>query len=283
MREINLNGYIDDDVWFGDEITPGILHDELYPDGGQPADDIRIILNSYGGSCTAATRMYDELTAYPGNVHIIISGTAASAATVLASAANRLEMTPGSLFMIHDPSMGVYGNAADLKAALDMLDVCKESILNIYCQRCAHGRNEIADLMTATTWMDAKAAKEYGFIDGIVTAPMNGISDAAFERTVHQADVEKKVEDWLNRHKSGYSPENLTLPENTSKEENISPEENTSTIETEAIAENQPSVEEPKIHNEPEPVVEANTTTGSFISADQLRKRLDLLKPHDIF
>ena len=116
MREIHLNGYIDDAEWFGDEITPESLHEMLYPPGEGAQDDLRIILNSYGGSCNAAVRMFDDLRAYPGNVHIIVSGTAASAATVLATAADRLEMTPGSLWMMgqragsgggHPPAQGV--------------------------------------------------------------------------------------------------------------------------------------------------------------------------------
>ena len=101
VRTINLNGYIDEEVWYGDEITPAMLHDALY---GEFSDDVRIILNSYGGSCNAAVRMHDDICAYPGKVHLVISGTAALAATVLSAAADTLEMTPGSLYMIHDPS-----------------------------------------------------------------------------------------------------------------------------------------------------------------------------------
>ena len=103
MRTINLNGYIDEEVWYGDEITPSMLHDALYGENGEFSDDVRIILNSYGGSCNAAVRMHDDIRAYPGRVHLVISGTAASAATVLSAAADTLEMTPGSLYMIHDP------------------------------------------------------------------------------------------------------------------------------------------------------------------------------------
>ena len=102
MRELSLNGYIDDEMWFGDEITPESLHEALYGAENQLADDVHIRLNSYGGSCNAAVRMFDDVRAYPGSVRITVSGTAASAATVLAMAADRLEMTPGSLWMIHD-------------------------------------------------------------------------------------------------------------------------------------------------------------------------------------
>ena len=168
MRTVELNGYIDEEAWFGDEVTPESLHALLYPEGADAQEDLRIILNSYGGSCNAAVRMFDDLRAYPGSVHIIVSGTAASAATVLATAADRLEMTPGSLWMIHDPSVAAWGNERDLEEAVRLLRACKESILNVYGQRCRRPRGEISAMMRDTTWMDAGAALRDGFIDGIV-------------------------------------------------------------------------------------------------------------------
>ena len=64
MRVINLNGYIDEEVWYGDEITPDILHDQLFAEGEDHSLPVRIILNSYGGSCNAAVRMFDDVRAY---------------------------------------------------------------------------------------------------------------------------------------------------------------------------------------------------------------------------
>lgn len=66
MRELNLNGYIDDESWFGDEITPDGLHEQLYGKENNAMDDVHIRLNSYGGSCNAATGMFDDIRAYPG-------------------------------------------------------------------------------------------------------------------------------------------------------------------------------------------------------------------------
>ena len=62
MREINLNGYIDDEVWFGDEITPDSLHETLYEPGTDQSEDVHIRLNSYGGSCNAqnATELFSQ-------------------------------------------------------------------------------------------------------------------------------------------------------------------------------------------------------------------------------
>lgn len=198
MREINLNGYIDDDVWFGDEITPDNLHDILYEPGTDQSEDVHIRLNSYGGSCNAAVRMHDELVSYPGKVNITISGTAASAATVLAMAADLLEMTPGSLFMIHDPIVAAIGNEADLMDAIKLLRACKDSIINVYATRTMAGRDQIAEMMRDTTWMDAEAALAYGFVDRVAAAnPASTIINCAVARDV----AEKKVQLWIDRHR----------------------------------------------------------------------------------
>ncbi len=201
MREISLNGYIDDEVWYGDEITPESLHESLYGVNGDNTDDVHIRLNSYGGSCNAATRMFDDIRAYPGNVSITVSGTAASAATVLAMAAGKLEMTPGSLWMIHDPDTLAWGNERDLLDAVALLRACKDSILNVYGKRCKKPRDEIAALMTATTWLDAQAALAEGFIDGITEVESSGVTNAVKPRTVDRTEAEAKVRAWFDRHK----------------------------------------------------------------------------------
>ena len=236
MRTINLNGYIDEEVWYGDEITPVMLHDALYGENGEFSDDVRIILNSYGGSCNAAVRMHDDIRAYPGRVHLVISGTAASAATVL-SAADTLEMTPGSLYMIHDPSTVAWGNERDFGEAIALLKACKESILNIYSRRSPIDRSTLAAMMTATTWMDAGAALAQGFIDGVAD-PKTCPANSAEMRTVSRRDAEAKVRLWLERR-------------NSRKQESISNP----------------------------PVISQSDSSG--IPADQLRRRLDLIKPND--
>ena len=203
-----LNGYIDDEVWFGDEITPDALHGLLYAEDKDHTEDVHIRLNSYGGSCNAAVRMHDDMVAYPGKVNITISGTAASAATVFCMAANHLEMTPGSLFMIHDPSIVAMGNVRDLKEAIRLLEACKDSILNVYESRMKITRDQAANLMTKTTWMDAQKALEDGFIDGILSVKQAGPTDCI----VSMADAEKRVQAWLDRHKISASLRRDPIP-----------------------------------------------------------------------
>ncbi len=201
MREIELNGYIEmeDWAWEGD-ITGKRIREALYGEDGQNVDDVHITLNSYGGDCNEATRIYDLIRAYPGRVGITISGTAASAGTVIAQAADELTMTPGSLFMIHDPLTFAYGNEADMDAAKAVLAACKNAILNMYESRCAITRDEIAALMTETHWMDAGEAKEKGFIDAISegTRP---------EKPVDRAYAERRANAWGKHRMSARWPE----------------------------------------------------------------------------
>ena len=275
MREINLNGYIDEDVWFGDEITPEALHDTLYEAGSDQTEDVHIRLNSYGGSCNAATRMHDDLAAYPGKIFLTVSGTAASAATVLAMAADRLEMTPGSLWMIHNPSTVAVGNEQDMREAIDLLKACKDAIINIYAKRCRMGRESISDMMDKTTWMDAQAALMNGFIDNIADSAVGGPSDCVLV----QADAEKKVQAWFDRHRVMPPAKNAVKEEPPHETEATIPpavpdaEVSPETPETPEVAQ-----ETPDASAAPTTEVAASEPGKPRVSAAALTKRLNSLK-----
>ena len=254
MRELSLNGYIDDEMWFGDEITPESLHEALYGKENRLADDVHIRLNSYGGSCNAAVRMFDDVRAYPGSVRITVSGTAASAATVLAMAADRLEMTPGSLWMIHDPSVVAWGNERELMDSIRLLQACKESILNVYQRRCRQSRQEVAAMMSATSWMDAQSALQYGFIDAVAEDGKPGAPENAGERRANLDFAKAKVQAWQDRHK----------PRLTRAEKQELADENQPVDDSDGIPQNAADV------TPPEP---------SGIPVTQLQKRLGLLMP----
>lgn len=206
MRELKLNGYIDEESWFGDEMTPQSVHDALYGEKGDLTDDVHITLNSYGGSVNAATQIHDAISAYPGKVHITISGTAASAAVGLVMAADELDMTAGSMMMIHDPVAMAYGNARDMQSMIETLNTAKDSILNVYEGRIKITRDKAADLMSAETWMDSKKALEYGFIDGI--AEKKETENSAGERIYDRAEAEKKIKAWYSRKLAASAPGN---------------------------------------------------------------------------
>lgn len=127
-RILTLSGVIAEESWFDDEVTPKIFRDELMSGEG----DITVWINSPGGDCIAAAQIYNMLLEYKGNVTIKIDGIAASAASVVAMAGNKVIMSPVSMFMIHNPMTMAAGDTTEMKKAISMLTEVKESIINAY-------------------------------------------------------------------------------------------------------------------------------------------------------
>ena len=165
-RVLRLEGPIDSDSFWGDEITPQMFRDELYAEEG----DITLWINSPGGNVFAAAEIYTMIRDYPGSVTVRIASIAASAASVVAMAGNLVQMSPTALLMIHDPSTIAMGNAKDMEKAITTLNEVKESIINAYAAKTGLSRNRISKLMSDETWLNAKKAVELGFADEILFA-----------------------------------------------------------------------------------------------------------------
>lgn len=163
-RTLFLSGEISDETWFGDEVTPKSFRSELESGTG----DVQVVINSPGGDCFAAAQIFSMLKEYRGNVHVKIDSLAASAASVIAMAGDTVSISPVGMLMIHDPSMLAFGNTRDMEQAIDVLNEVKESIINAYSLKSGLSHAKISQLMSAETWMNAKKAKELGFVDEIL-------------------------------------------------------------------------------------------------------------------
>ena len=163
-RVLRLEGPIDSESFWGDEITPQMFRDELYAEEG----DITLWVNSPGGNVFAAAEIYTMLRDYPGKVTVRIASIAASAASVVAMSGNPVQMSPTALIMIHDPSTIAMGNAKDMEKVITTLNEVKESIINAYAFKTGLTRNRISKLMSDETWLNAKKAVELGFADEIL-------------------------------------------------------------------------------------------------------------------
>lgn len=163
-RVLRLEGPIDSESFWGDEITPQSFRDELYAEDG----DITLWLNSPGGNVFAAAEIYTMIRDYPHKVTVKIASIAASAASVIAMAGNTVEMSPTALLFVHDPSTIAMGNARDMEKAIATLNEVKESIINAYMAKTGLSHNRISKLMSDETWINAKKAVELGFADVIL-------------------------------------------------------------------------------------------------------------------
>lgn len=164
-RTLFLNGTIAAESWFDDDITPELFKSELFAERGP----VTVWINSPGGDCIAASRIYSFLMDYKDSVTIKIDGIAASAASVIAMAGTTVLMAPTALMMIHNPATVAAGNSDEMQKAIEMLAEVKESIMNAYEIKTNMSRAKISHLMDEETWMNAKKAVELGFADGILT------------------------------------------------------------------------------------------------------------------
>ena len=163
-RVLRLEGPIDDESFWGDEVTPKAFREELNADAG----DITVWINSPGGNVFAAAEIYTMLRDYPGSVTVKIDAIAASAASVIAMAGNKVLMSPVAMLMIHDPSTIAMGNTKDMEKAIATLNEVKESNINAYAAKSGLSHNRISKLMENETWMNAKKAVELGFADEVL-------------------------------------------------------------------------------------------------------------------
>ncbi len=173
--EIYLYGEISADA----QLYKELFGDEEMKSAKMFADDLNALegknvllrINSPGGDVFQAQAMYSLLQAYPGNVTCHIDGVCASAATVVACAADKIIMPQNGLFMIHNPSVGIVDNmtAADLERLKSVLDKVAASILTVYERRCGEKTpsDDLIKLMDSETWLDAKEALERGFVDEV--------------------------------------------------------------------------------------------------------------------
>jgi len=165
-RTLRLEGPIDEESFWGDEITPQMFRDELNAGEG----DVTVWINSPGGNVFAAAEIYTMLKAYKGSITVKIDAIAASAASVVAMAGDTVQMSPVAMLMIHDPSTVAVGNTKDMEKAIEVLNEVKESIINAYAAKSGLTHARIANLMSNETWMNAKKAVELGFADEILFA-----------------------------------------------------------------------------------------------------------------
>lgn len=133
-----------------------------------PFVDIR--MSCPGGDVFEARPMQVAMAQHPADFTIHIDGLCASAATFFCRGANRIKMSDGGFFMIHNAWSYSAGDAKELRAQADLLDAIDGTIINDYTKMTGLKSEQIIDWMDAETWFAADKALEHGFIDEIFEA-----------------------------------------------------------------------------------------------------------------
>ena len=129
--------------------------------------EIDLRLNSPGGSVFDAVAIYNALKRHSGTVTVWIDGIAASAASYIAMAGDKVIMPENAFLMIHDPSGVVMGTADDMRSTAAALDKVKTSLIQGYAAKSGQTDVDVAGLMAAETWLDAGEALALGLVDHV--------------------------------------------------------------------------------------------------------------------
>lgn len=159
--ELLIYGEISDMLLWGDEVVPKDIDNELKAMGD--VSEIIVRINSPGGDVFAGVAIHAMLSRHKAKKTVYVDGAAASIASVIVMAGDKIIMPAGSMMMIHNPMSGIMGTAKQLRERADVLDKIELSITNIYATKSGLDSKKITTMLAATTWMTADEAVESGF------------------------------------------------------------------------------------------------------------------------
>ena len=127
--------------------------------------NINLFINSPGGGVFAGITIYNIINRLEAYITAYIDGLAASIASVIPMAADKIIMPKNALMMIHNPWSAVAGSAADMRKEAEILDRAKISILSTYSDKTKKPEKDLSEMMDKETWMTGTEAKTLGFSD----------------------------------------------------------------------------------------------------------------------
>ncbi|WP_089957689.1 ATP-dependent Clp protease proteolytic subunit [Lentzea xinjiangensis] len=136
-----------------------------------PEKDITLYINSPGGSVTAGMAIYDTMQLIEPDVATYAMGLAASMGQFLLSAGapGKRHALPHARILMHQPSAGVGGTAADIAIQADMLTRTKREMAELIAEHTGQPVERIIQDSDRDRWFTAQEALEYGFVDRVVT------------------------------------------------------------------------------------------------------------------
>lgn len=163
-RKVFLWGQIDDDS--AKYVIERLLYLELRDD----QKEIQLLINSPGGYVTAGMAIYDTIKSINSPVSTVCSGFAASMASILLSAGakgRRFVLKHGRV-MIHQPSGGTGGNAANIEIQAAELMKTKELGAQLLAENCGHSTEKIMKDFNRDYFMSAEESVNYGIVDAVL-------------------------------------------------------------------------------------------------------------------
>ena len=134
--------------------------------------DIFLYINSPGGSVTAGMAVYDTMQLITNDVVTVTMGMAASMGQFLltAGAKGKRYATKRSRILMHQPLGGIGGNAIDIRIQAEQMAITKQTMSELNAFHTGQKLAKIIEDSDRDNWFNADDAKEYGFVDHVVTS-----------------------------------------------------------------------------------------------------------------
>ncbi|AZV00393.1 Clp protease [Paracoccus phage vB_PthS_Pthi1] len=162
--------------------------------------DVVVNINSPGGDVFEGLAIYNMLRGHKGDVTVRIVGLAASAASVIAMAGDKVEIARAGFLMIHNTWVFAIGDRHDLSTVAGQLAAFDEVMAELYALRAKADAKEIGAMMDRETWISGRAAIDQGFADALLDADQIEASDQAKAK-----DAKAVTEFAFMARKAGYS------------------------------------------------------------------------------
>ncbi len=157
-----------------DHVANTVIAQILFLDAENPKEDIRIYINSPGGSVTSALALYDTIQFVKCDVSTICIGQAASAAAVLLAAGTKGKRysLPNARVLIHQVMGGAEGQQKDVEIQAREMSRMKDQLNLILSRHTGQTVKKIEHDTDRDYFMTAEEAKKYGVIDKIIVKPI---------------------------------------------------------------------------------------------------------------
>jgi ATP-dependent Clp protease, protease subunit len=154
-----------------DNVANLVIAQLLFLQADDPDRDIFLYINSPGGSVYSGLAVYDTMQYLTAPVNTMCMGMAASMGALLlaAGAPGKRSALPNSRIMIHQPSGGSQGTAADIEIQAREIIYARERLNKILSEHTGQSPEQVADDVDRDRFMSPLEAKEYGLIDNVVT------------------------------------------------------------------------------------------------------------------
>ena len=163
-----------------DDVANIIIAQLLFLEADNPEKDIYLYLNSPGGQVSSGMAIYDTMQHLRAPINTICMGMAASMGSFLLAAGTKGKRAalPHSRIMIHQPSGGAQGSAADIEIQAKEILYLRGRMNDLYAKHTGQPVERIERDMERDRFMSAEEAKEYGLVD-TVFAPRKGLDTPA--------------------------------------------------------------------------------------------------------